>query len=39
VQIVHKHTRPQTTASSIERINRILLDECAYACPYKSETE
>jgi transposase InsO family protein len=39
--IAHKRTRPYRpqTNGKVERFNRTLLDEWAYACPYRSETE
>ncbi|MGX1494960.1 transposase InsO family protein [Streptomyces tendae] len=39
--IAHKRTRPYRpqTNGKVERFNRILLDEWAYARPYRSETE
>ncbi len=40
-QIAHKRTRPYRpqTNGKVERFNRTLLDEWAYAHPYRSETE
>ncbi|PRY42845.1 integrase-like protein [Umezawaea tangerina] len=39
--IAHKRTRPYRpqTNGKVERFNRTLLDEWAYAYPYRSETE
>lgn len=39
--IAHKRTRPYRpqTNGKVERLNRTLLDEWAYARPYRSETE
>jgi hypothetical protein len=39
--ITHKRTRPYQpqTNGKVERFNRTLLDECAYAHPYRTETE
>ncbi|MCX4406829.1 MULTISPECIES: IS481 family transposase [unclassified Streptomyces] len=39
--IAHKRTRPYRpqTNGKVERLNRTLLDEWAYAQPYRSETE
>ncbi|WP_446685244.1 integrase core domain-containing protein, partial [Kutzneria buriramensis] len=41
VGVVHKRTRPRRpqTNGKVERFNRTLLDEWAYARPYRSETE
>ncbi|MFF3743867.1 integrase core domain-containing protein, partial [Streptomyces kronopolitis] len=40
-RIAHKRTRPYRpqTNGKVERFNRTLLDEWAYARPYRSETE
>ncbi|MGX1976662.1 DDE-type integrase/transposase/recombinase, partial [Streptomyces kronopolitis] len=40
-RIAHKRTRPcrPQTNGKVERFNRTLLDEWAYARPYRSETE